>query len=360
VLSGYLIAFLNIDEVIRIIREEDHPKQQMITTFELSDNQAEAILNMRLRSLRKLEEIELRKEFENLEAEKIDIENLLIDEVRRWRVIATEITELKKEFGKTSILGPRRTDIGKPPSAIIIPLEAMVEREPITIICSAKGWIRAVKGHLADLNDLKFKDGDSLRYSLFAETTDRVLLFGTNGRFYTIMADNIPRGRGHGEPLRLIIELPNDHDFISLYLFKPRQKILLASDDGRGFLAVTDELVAQTKAGRQIMNLSEQSRAAICVPAVGDSIAVVGTNRKLLIFPTLELPELTRGKGVILQKYKDAKLADVKVFNIEDGLSWHMNGGRQRNETELTTWVGRRASAGRMPPTGFPRPPRFN
>jgi topoisomerase-4 subunit A len=360
VLSGYLIAFLNIDEVIRIIREEDHPKQQMITTFELSDNQAEAILNMRLRSLRKLEEIELRKEFENLEAEKIDIENLLIDEVRRWRVITTEITELKKEFGKTSILGPRRTDIGKPPSAVIIPLEAMVEREPITIICSAKGWIRAVKGHLADLNDLKFKDGDSLRYSLFAETTDRVLLFGTNGRFYTIMADNIPRGRGHGEPLRLIIELPNDHDFISLYLFKPGKKILLASDDGRGFLALTDELVAQTKAGRQIMNLSEQSRAAICVPAVGDSIAVVGTNRKLLIFPTLELPELTRGKGVILQKYKDAKLADVKVFNIEDGLSWHMNGGRQRHEIELTTWVGRRASAGRMPPTGFPRPPRFN
>ena len=360
VLSGYLIAFLNIDEVIRIIREEDHPKKQMMVDFELTDNQAEAILNMRLRSLRKLEEIELRKEFEELTVEKGDIEGLLGDETRRWRVVTSEINDIKKEFGKSSSLGPRRTEIGKPPSAVVIPLEAMVEREPITIICSEKGWIRAIKGHLSDVSDLKFKDGDSLDASLHAETTDRILIFSSNGRCYTIMADKVPRGRGHGEPLKLMIDLPNDDNFISLHVFRAKQKFIVASKDGRGFVASAEDLMAQTKTGRQVLNISKDTSALICTPVNGDSIAVVGTNRKLLIFSRQELPELTKGKGVILQKYKDGKLADVKSFNLEDGLSWHMNGGRRRTELELNTWLGKRASAGKMPPTGFPRPPKFN
>ena len=360
VLSGYLIAFLNIDEVIRIIREEDHPKQKMITDFELTENQAEAILNMRLRSLRKLEEIAIRKEFEELTAEKLDITALLNDEKRRWKIIAAEIKNIKNDFGKNSILGPRRTEIGQPPSAIIIPIEAIVEREPITIICSDKGWIRAVKGHLSDTSDLKFKDGDTLGSILLAETTDRILIFASNGRCYTVMADKLPRGRGHGEPLRLMIDLPNDHSLISLDVFKSDEQFILASKDGRGFIAASEDLIAQTKTGKQVLNISGDTKASICVPVTGDSIAVVGTNRKLLIFSKAELPQLTKGKGVILQKYKDGKLSDIKSFNVSDGLSWHMNGGRQRTETELSTWIGKRASAGRMPPTGFPRPPKFN
>ena len=360
VLSGYLIAFLNIDEVIRIIREEDHPKQKMITDFELTENQAEAILNMRLRSLRKLEEIAIRKEFEELTAEKLDITALLNDEKRRWKIIAAEIKNIKNDFGKNSILGPRRTEIGQPPSAIIIPIEAIVEREPITIICSDKGWIRAVKGHLSDTSDLKFKDGDTLGSILLAETTDRILIFASNGRCYTVMADKLPRGRGHGEPLRLMIDLPNDHSLISLDVFKSDEQFILASKDGRGFIVASEDLIAQTKTGKQVLNISGDTKASICVPVNGDSIAVVGTNRKLLIFSKEELPQLAKGKGVILQKYKDGKLSDIKSFNVSDGLSWHMNGGRQRTETELSTWIGKRASAGRMPPTGFPRPPKFN
>jgi topoisomerase-4 subunit A len=360
VLSGYLIAFLNIDEVIRIIREEDHPKQKMMNDFELTENQAEAILNMRLRSLRKLEEIAIRKEFEELKAEKLDITALLNDEKRRWKIIAAEIKDIKNDFGKNSILGPRRTEIGQPPSAIIIPIEAIVEREPITIICSDKGWIRAIKGHLSDTSDLKFKDGDTLGSILLAETTDRILIFASNGRCYTVMADKLPRGRGHGEPLRLMIDLPNDHSLISLDVFKPDGQFILASKDGRGFIAASKDLIAQTKTGKQVLNVSGDTKASVCVPVTGDSIAVVGTNRKLLIFSKEELPQLAKGKGVILQKYKDGKLADIKSFNIKEGLSWHMNGGRQRTETELDTWLGKRASAGRMPPTGFPRPPKFN
>ena len=332
----------------------------MITDFELTENQAEAILNMRLRSLRKLEEIAIRKEFEELTAEKLDITALLNDEKRRWKIIAAEIKNIKNDFGKNSILGPRRTEIGQPPSAIIIPIEAIVEREPITIICSDKGWIRAVKGHLSDTSDLKFKDGDTIGSILLAETTDRILIFASNGRCYTVMADKLPRGRGHGEPLRLMIDLPNDHSLISLDVFKSDGQFILASKDGRGFIVASEDLIAQTKTGKQVLNISGDTKASICVPVTGDSIAVVGTNRKLLIFSKEELPQLAKGKGVILQKYKDGKLSDIKSFNISDGLSWHMNGGRQRTETELSTWIGKRASAGRMPPTGFPRPPKFN
>ena len=263
VLSGYLIAFLNIDEVIRIIREEDHPKQKMMNDFELNENQAEAILNMRLRSLRKLEEIAIRKEFEELTAEKLDITALLNDQKRRWKIIAAEIKNIKNDFGKNSILGPRRTEIGQPPSAIIIPIEAIVEREPITIICSDKGWIRAVKGHLSDNSDLKFKDGDKLGSILLAETTDRILIFASNGRCYTVMADKLPRGRGHGEPLRLMIDLPNDHSLISLDVFKSDEQFILASKDGRGFIAASEDLIAQTKTGKQVLNISGDTKASV-------------------------------------------------------------------------------------------------
>lgn len=359
ILAGYLIAYLNIDEVIRIIREEDEPKAEMIRRWELTDVQAEAILNMRLRALRRLEEIEIRKEFEELTAEKLDIQDLLGDEARRWKVVSAEISALRKDFGKSTKLGARRTEIGSPPSDVVVPLEAMVEREPITIVCSEKGWIRAMKGHLGDDAELKFKDGDGPRFLLRAETTDRILIFATDGRFYTLQADKLPRGRGHGEPLRLMVDLANDQDLVTLEIHRTDRRFLVASDDGRGFVVNANDVVAQTRSGRQVMNPSRGARASVCVPAEGDMVAVVGVNRKMLIFKLDEVPELARGKGVILQRYKDGKLAAVKVFKAEDGISWHMNGGRQRTETDLSTWIGKRASAGKLPPTGFPRPPRF-
>jgi len=359
ILAGYLIAYLNIDEVIRIIREEDEPKAEMIRRWELTDVQAEAILNMRLRALRRLEEIEIRKEFEELTAEKLDIQDLLGDEDRRWKVVGSEISALRKDFGKSTALGARRTEIGSPPSDVVVPLEAMVEREPITIVCSEKGWIRAMKGHLGDDAELKFKDGDGPRFLLRAETTDRILIFATDGRFYTLQADKLPRGRGHGEPLRLMVDLANDQDLVTLEIHRPDRRFLVASDDGRGFVVNSSDVVAQTRSGRQVMNPARGAKATVCIPAEGDMVAVVGMNRKLLVFKLDEVPELARGKGVILQRYKDGKLAAVKVFKAEDGISWHMNGGRQRTETDLSTWIGKRASAGKLPPTGFPRPPRF-
>jgi topoisomerase IV subunit A len=360
VLAGYLVAYLNIDEVIRIIREEDEPKAEMMRRWELTDVQAEAILNMRLRALRRLEEIEIRKEFEELTAEKLDIQDLLDNETRRWGVVGSEISTLRKDFGKTTELGKRRTEIGDPPSDVVIPMEAMVEREPITVVCSEKGWIRTMKGHLGDDAELKFKDGDGPRFLLRAETTDRIIIFATDGRFYTLLADKLPKGRGHGEPLRLMVDLANDHDLVTLEIHRPDRRFLVASDDGRGFVVNANDVVAQTRSGRQVMNPARGAKATICIPAEGDSVAVVGTNRKMLIFKLEEVPELARGKGVILQRFKDGKLAAVKVFNAEDGISWHMNGGRQRTETDLSAWVGKRASAGKLPPTGFPRPPRFN
>ena len=359
VLNAYLIAFLNLDEVIRIIREEDQPKEQLIENFKLSDRQAEAILNMRLRALRKLEEFQLRKEFDDLTEEKADKEELLEDEKRLLKTLAIEVKDLKKEFEALPALGKRRTKLGAAPSDIDIPIEATIEKEPITIICSQKGWVRAIRGHSADTQELKFKDGDNLAFAQPGETTDKILFLGSNGRFYTILADKLPRGRGHGEPIRLMIDLPNDEDVIAMMIYRPKERVLLASDDGRGFITMTDDLVAQTRNGRQVMNVSQDSKACICTKVAGDSIAVVGTNRKLLIFPIEELPQMSKGKGVILQKYKDGKLADAKTFEYANGLSWHLKGGRQRIETELLAWKGKRASAGRMPPTGFPKPPKF-
>ena len=360
VLGGYLIAYLNLDEVIRIIREEDEPKKELMKAFGLTENQAEAILNMRLRSLRKLEEMEIRKENDALSGERDDIIDLLGDEERRWKSIASEISEIKKAFGKKTEIGARRTEIGDAPIEIDVPMEALVEREPVTIVCSEKGWIRAVKGHNIDPLSLKYKEGDRGRFIVPAQTTDKLVLFATNGRFYTLGCDKLPGGRGHGEPLRLMIDLSNEHDIVEMFVHQPGRKMLIASDQGRGFVVDEDSVIAQTRNGKQVMNVKDGVEASRCllIKPEQDAVAVIGENRKLLVFQLDEVPEMTRGQGVILQRYKDGGLADIICFKQEDGLSWP-TGERVRTETDLTPWRGKRASAGRMPPRGFPRSNRF-
>ncbi len=353
ILEGYLIAYLNLDEVIRIIREDDEPKAVMMKRFELTDLQAESILNMRLRSLRKLEEIEIRKEHKALTAEQKDLKALLKDEGRQWKLIGEQIAEIRKKFGPTAEGGKRRSGFAAAPIAMVIPLDALVEREPVTVICSHKGWIRTMRGHVEANGDLKFKEGDRARFALHAETTDKLLLLGTNGRFYTLGVDKLPGGRGHGEPLRLMIDLGNDQDIVALFVHQPGRKLLVASGDGRGFVVPEEEVVAQTRAGRQVLNLGEGGEAAVCAVVEGDHVAVVGENRKLVIFKLAEVPEMTRGRGVILQKYKDGGLSDVKVFRLKEGLTWK-SGERTRTETDLRPWIGSRAQAGRLPPRGFP------
>jgi topoisomerase-4 subunit A len=360
VLDGYIIAFLNLDEVIRIIREEDEPKAELMRAFELSDVQAEAILNMRLRSLRKLEEIELRKEHERLSAERDDLTDLLGNEERRWKTIGQQIGDIRREFGKSTEIGRRRTEIGTPPSTVIVPTEALVEREPITVICSEKGWILALRGHIGADQEVKYKEGDAERFRVHAETTDKILVFATDGRFYTIGGDKLPSGRGHGEPIRLMIDLANEEEIVTIFPHRPGAKLLVASTEGRGFIVPSDDVVAQTRSGKQVLATDAKSKARVCIPVEGDAVAVVGSNRKLLIFDVADLPEMGRGKGVILQKYKaGGSLADVTVFKAEEGLSWSLQGGRRRTETDLARWRGKRAGAGKEPPTGFPRPPRF-
>jgi topoisomerase-4 subunit A len=358
ILEGLIVAYLNIDAVIRIIRTEDDPKPAMMKKWKLTDLQADAILNMRLRALRKLEEIEIRQERERLTAEEKDLKGLLKDEERQWKKIAGEIGDLKKRFGPATVLGKRRTELGEAPSAVVIPLEAVVEREPVTIVCSDKGWIRALKGHVPESDDIKYKEGDRSRFFLHAETTDKLLVFGTNGRFYTIGVDKLPGGRGHGEPIRLMIELGNDQDIVALLVHKPGRKLVVASHDGRGFVVPEEEVVAQTRAGKQVLNLAEGVEAQACAAVEGDHLAVIGENRKMIVFPIGELPEMTRGRGVILQKYKDGGLSDVKTFNLAEGLTWRL-GDKTRTETALKDWVGQRAQAGRLPPRGFPTSNKF-
>ncbi len=358
VLAGYLIAYVNLDEVIRIIREAEEPKPALIKRFKLTDAQAEAILNLRLRALRRLEEVAIRREHEALGAEKKELTQLLRDEDRRWKAIAAEITDIKKRFGPATPLGRRRTEIGDAPAPIVVPIEALIEREPLTVICSTKGWIRALRGRLADAGELKYKEGDSAKFILPADSTDRLVVFATNGRFYTIAADRLPRGRGDGEPLRLMIDLANDHDLVALFVHKPGRKLAVAAADGRGFIVAEDEVIAQTRAGKQVLNVAGDVEAKICVPAEGDAVAVLGDNRKLLVFKLDELPEMSRGRGVILQKFREGGLADLKVFTLAEGLSWKI-GDRVQIETAIEPWVGARAQAGRLPPQGFPRANKF-
>jgi topoisomerase-4 subunit A len=359
VLAGYLIAYLNLDEVIRIVRREDDPKKVMIKRLKVSEVQADAILNMRLKALRKLEEMEIRQEHQSLTREKKELGQLLKSDDRQWQTIGEELAAIRKQFGANTPLGRRRTYAGEPPAELDMPTEAMIEREPVTVICSDKGWIRTQKGHETDPGEIKYKEGDRGRFLLQAETTDKLVVFGTNGRFYTLGVDKLPGGRGHGEPIRLMIDLGNDQEVVAMFIHDPKRKFIVASGDGRGFVVSEAEIVAQTRAGRQVLNLAEGVEAAACVPAEGDTVAVVGENRKLLLFALSELPEMTRGRGVILQRYKDGGLSDVKSFDYKQGLTWRQGDQRHKTETALADWRGQRGQAGRLPPQGFARNNKF-
>lgn len=360
ILGGMLIAYLNLDEVIRIIREEDDPKAEMIRAFKLSDLQVEAILNMRLRQLRKLEEMEIKTEDAALKKEQKELQSLLADEDKQWKAIADEIAETKKEFGQKTEIGKRRTAIGEAPTAVIVPLEAMIEKEPVTIVCSEKGWIRGVKGHVDNAAEMKYKDGDRFKFAIKGQTTDKLLVFATNGRFYTLGCDKLPSGRGHGEPVRLMIDLPNEHEVIDMMIFNPDRKLLVASDAGRGFIVEEKELMAQTRNGKQVLNVGASEEAAVCtiVEDGADHVAAIGENRKIIIFPIAELPEMTRGKGVFLQRFKDGGLSDAIAFKLDEGLPYKSGTGIKR-DTDLRLYIGKRAQAGRMAMRGFPRNNRF-
>ena len=359
ILRGQIIVYVNLDEVIRIIREGDDPKAEMIARWELTEVQVEAILNMRLRALRRLEQIAIRKELDTLAAEEAQLTRLLSSEKRQWRAVAKEVTETATEFGSETPLGRRRTELGAAPEPVEIPAEALVEREAVTVLCSEKGWIRAVKGHVPGAEQ-KYKEGDGPRFAIAAETTDRLIVFGTNGRFYTIGVDRLPGGRGHGEPLRLMIDLPNEHDIVAMFPYRPSMELLVAASDGRGFVVDGEEAMAQTRAGKQVLTPAEGAIARACVQAEGgDAVALVGDNRRLLIVKLEDIPLMTRGRGVILQRYKWGGLADCKVFRSADGLSWRQGENRTRTETDLTPWLGSRGAAGRLVPTGFPRSNRF-
>ncbi|MBN9074861.1 MAG: DNA topoisomerase IV subunit A [Rhizobiales bacterium 65-79] len=362
VLGGLLIAYLNIDEVIRIIREEDEPKQVMMARWDLTDLQAESILNMRLRNLRKLEEFEIRKEFDALTEEKKQIEALLASERKQWLMIAHQIREIREKFGPETELGRRRTTFADAPEHDLADIHhAMVEKEPITVIVSDKGWLRAMKGHLSEFESLSFKEGDRLKMAFHAQTTDKVLLFSTGGKFFTIGADRLPGGRGHGEPVRLIVDMENDQDIATAFVFQGGRRLLLASHQGYGFVVPEDELVANTRKGRQVMNVKAPDEAKMAVFVEGDHVAVIGENRKLLVFPLSQIAEMARGKGVRLQRYKDGGLSDIKTFALADGLTWQDSSGRTftRPKEELAEWLGDRAQAGRLAPKGFPRTGKF-
>ncbi|MEO1549159.1 MAG: DNA gyrase subunit A, partial [Pseudomonadota bacterium] len=359
VLEGFITAFLNLDRVIEIIRTEDEPKPVMMEEFALTDVQAEAVLNMRLRSLRKLEEMELKRERDALIAEREGLVDLLDSEDLQWKSIADQLRATRKAFGKDAPGGARRTDLGEAPQVEDVPLEAMIEREPITVVCSQMGWVRAMKGHIDLASELKFKDGDGPRFLFHAQTTDKILLFGSTGRFYTLAASALPGGRGMGEPVRLMVDLPNEAEIVDLFLHQPGRNLLVASSTGDGFVVPEEEVLAQTRAGKQVLNVRSPAVARLCKPVTGDHVACVGENRKLLVFPLAELPQLGRGKGVRLQKYKDGGLSDAITFTLSNGLQWKDGGGRTRTEMDLSEYTAKRASAGRMAPRGFPRDNRF-
>ena len=358
ILEGMLICYLNLDEVIRIIREEDEPKQELIKEFKLTDLQAESILNTRLRQLRKLEEMEIKKEHKELKAEQKALQALLKDEGARWAAIAEEVKATKKRFAANKALSARRTELTDAPSIGAISFDAFIEKEPLTVVCSEKGWIRAFKGHFDDLPNLTFKEGDGPMFQIKAKTTDKLVVFASDGKFYTLPCDKLPSAKGQGEPIRLMVELANDQEIVTMHIYEPERMLLLAADNGKGFIVAESDVIAQTKQGKQILNLADDSKAVACVDASGDSVAVLGSHRKLLVFPRDQVPVMKRGQGVALQKYKGAKLADVKTFNLADGLSWQI-GDRTRTEMDVKPWLGARASAGHLPPVGFPRTNKF-
>jgi topoisomerase-4 subunit A len=359
VLDGFLIAYLNLDEVIRIIRNEDEPKPALMQTFKLSDVQAEAILNMRLRSLRKLEEMEIKTEHSKLSGERATLIDLLASDEKQWDKISGEIKGIKKQFGKATPLGKRKTEFSALPQIDVSIEDALIEKEPITVVLSEKGWIRALKGHDADLSKLTFKTDDTLKYAIKAQTTDKLVLFATNGKFYTLEANELPGGRGQGEPVRLMIDFDESDSILEGFIHKPGRKLLVASNVGNGFIVPEDEVVAQTRKGKQILNLAEGERAALCRPALGDKVAVLGDNRRLLVFPLAELNEMTRGRGVRLQKYKEGGLADVQSFESALGLRLSDTSGRVKVMGELEEYIGTRAQAGSPAPKGWPKSNRF-
>ncbi|WP_350334517.1 DNA topoisomerase IV subunit A [Coralliovum pocilloporae] len=362
VLGGYLIAYLNLDEVIRIIREEDEPKKELMRTFSLTDVQAEAILNMRLRSLRKLEEMEIRTEHDNLTKEKSGLEALLASNAKQWARVGKEIKAVMKTFGPDTELGARRTGFAEAPDRDLSDIQqAMIEREPITVIISEKGWIRAMRGHVSDTSTLAFKTGDKLKIAFHAETTDKILIFTTGGKFFTLQGDKLPGGRGHGEPIRIMIDMDQDQDVVDAFVHRKEMKRLVIATDARGFVVSESDVVAGTRKGKQVLNVSGGEEACLCVEAQGDHVALVGLNRKLLLFPADQLPEMTRGRGVRLQRYKDGGVSDAKLFKGEEGLTWTDSAGRThtRSLEDLADWCGDRAQAGRLAPSGFPRTNKF-
>jgi topoisomerase IV subunit A len=362
VLAGMLIVFLNLDEVIRIIREEDEPKDALKLRFKLSDVQANYILDTRLRSLRRLEEMQLRAEHDELIKEKADIDALLADEGKQWKTITWQIRELKKKYGPESKIGKRRTTFEQAPETAAFDLaEAMIEREPITVVVTEKGWIRALKGHVADISALQYKGDDTLKVHFFAETTSKVLVLATNGKIFTLDASKLPGGRGHGEPIRLIADIDEGEEIDVVFAYAPGTKMLIASSDGRGFVAPQDDMVGGTRKGKLLLNLDKPAKTAVIAAADGDHVAIVGENRKLLVFPLDQCPEMSRGKGVRLQKYKDGGVSDAKVFKLADGLTWLDTSGRTWTvgPEELKDWIGNRAEAGRLPPKGFPKNNKF-
>ena len=361
VLDGYLVAYLNLDEVIRIVRFEDDPKQKLIARFKLTEIQADSILNLRLKSLSRLEEVEIKAEHDKLSGQRRELQQLLKSDDLQWERITEEVKATRERYSKKTELGARRTTFADAPVIDVDLDAALVEKEPITIILSEKGWIRALKGHQDDFSKLDFKQGDGLKWAVKAQTTDKVILFATNGKFFTLEASSLPGGRGHGEPVRLIVDLEENQDFAECFVHQPGRKLLVASTAGYGFVVPEDEVVASTRKGKQVLNVSAPEEAKICVPVEGDHVACIGDNRKMLVFSLDQVNEMTRGKGVILQRIKDGALFDARVFTKKEGLTWLDGAGRTftLSWSELSDWIGERAQAGRVAPKGFPRSNSF-
>lgn len=361
VLRGYLMAFLNLDELIRLLRKKADPKPKLMKQWKLTETQAEAILNMRLRNLRRLEEEKIREEAKFLEAELSTLKIILADKDRRMEILALEIRETNQQFGGDNQVGRRRTQIASGHSAIEVPVEAFIEREDVTVVCSEKGWVRTIKGHDQDHSGINYKQGDRARFALPAITTDKLLVFATDGKFYTVGVDKLPGGRGRGESLRLMLHMKNDVDIIDIMVHEPGEYLLVVARDGRGFVVKEDDVIAQTRGGKQVLNVKGEVEAQVCAPVDGDHVAVLGSNRKLLIFPLEELPELTRGRGVKMQHYSTGHLSDARVFELAEGLSVRTGvRGRVFESRQLKDWVGKRAQAGRLVPVGFPRSGKLN
>jgi topoisomerase IV subunit A len=363
ILSGLLIVFLNLDEVIRIIRQEDEPKTELMRVFELNEVQANAILDTRLRALRKLEEMELRREFDALTVEKGQIERLIGSPARQWKLLAADIKEVRKAYGPDTKLGKRRTTFAEAaPLADVELAEAIMEREPLTFVLSEKGWVRALKGHVQELAGLQFKGDDALKLAFFTESTAKVLVLASNGKLYTLDAGKLPGGRGFGDPVKLMVDFDEGADVVTAVPYRPGTKLLVAGSDGRGFVAPSDDVVSSTRKGKQLLNVRAPAKAMLLVPADGDQVAAIGENRKLIIFPLRQVAEMARGSGVRLQRYRDGGLSDARVFRLDEGLTWTDTSDRTWTvaKADLKDWIGNRGDAGRLPPKGFPKSNRFS